>query len=349
MNPAEQSDAAFCISCGDPNPVADGECIDCLREEIEVVKSPSKPVEVERCAHCGAIPVRDHWDQPTTLLEVVEQTAIGAILIPEELEEPDIAVSVREEDKKNYLVEVEVRGEYKGVAVEGQAPVRVRVERVSCDACSRRHGGYYEAIVQVRQEGDEEVTAEQAGEIAEMIEEEVRRVGGLSGSQSYLLKAEARHGGYDYYFGAKPVAKAIANRVADRYGGSTTQSSTLAGREDGEEVYRLTLAVRIPRVRRGSVVAFEGEIVEIYGRQGNRLLGTTVPDGEGRTIEERNLDRARLLEPKLVDVVYAEGGEGQILDPETYDSVQVRLPEGASSGDQVSAVRFEERWVVLDR
>lgn len=345
--PTGEAETAFCIACGDPHPVADGKCIDCLREGIEVLKAPSKPVEVERCVHCGAVPIRDHWDQPTSLLETIEQTALGAVLIPEELADVELGVTVQQEDDKNYIVLVDVHGEYKGVAVEGESPVKVRVKNVTCDTCSRRHGGYYEAIVQVRQEGDEEVLADTAGEITKMIEEEVRRVGGLSGSRSYLLKAEARHGGYDYFFGAKPVAKAVAKRIADRYGGSTTQSSTLAGQEDGQEKYRLTLAVRLPRVGPGSVVAYDDEVIELYGRQGNRLLGKTVPEGEGRTIEERKLEHARILEPKRLDVVYAEAGEGQVLDPETYDSVQVRLPQGMASGDKVWAVRHDRTWVVL--
>lgn len=347
MTEASGSNTAFCISCGDPNPVADGECIECLREEITVVKAPDKPVPVERCVHCGAVPILDHWDQPTSLLEVIEQTALGSILIPQELEDTDLAVGVREEDNKNYVVTVEVHGSYKGVTVEGSAPIKVRLKNVTCKACSRRHGGYFEAIVQVRQEGDDEVDDEQAEDIVQVIQEEVSRAGGLSGSQAYLLKAEARHGGYDYYFGTKQVAKAIAKRIADRYGGSTTHSSTLAGQQDGQDIYRLTIAVRIPRVRPGSVVAYDDEVLEIYGRQGNRLLARTVPEGEGRTIEDRKLEHVRVLDPQRLDVVYAEGGEGQVLDPDTYDSVQVRLPGGVSSGDAVWGVRYEGTWTVM--
>lgn len=339
---------AFCITCGGPDPVADGECADCIREGMDVVRGPDEPVDIERCAHCGAIPVRDTWDQPTTLLEAVEQSAIGAIRVPEGLKDLEIGVRVQERDPKDYVVEVQVAGVYRSVPVEGETPVRVRVKTVSCNACSKRHGGYYEAIVQVRTQGEEDVSDEQAGEIAQMIEEEVRRLGGLSGGQSYLLKAEARHGGYDYYFGAKPVAKAVARRISDRYGGKTTHSTTLAGQQDGQEMHRLTLAVRLPRVRLGAVIGFEDEVLQVYGRQGNRVLAHTVPEGEGRTIEDRNLERAVLLEPQLVDVVYAEEGEGQILDPDSYDAVNVRLPEGVSSGEQVHAVRYEGRWVVFD-
>lgn len=347
MPARSESEAPFCISCGDPHPVAEGKCIDCLREEITVVKAPSRKVSLERCVHCDAVPIREHWDQPTSLLEAIEEAAIGSVLIPEELEEPQISVSTREQDARNYVVNVQVTGSYKEVTVEGSQPVKVRLENVTCDACSRRHGGYYEAIVQVREEGEAEVSDERAGEIAVMIEEEVRRLGGLSGSHSYLLKAEARHGGYDYFFGTKPVAKAVARRIADRYDGSTTHSTTLTGEKDGQEMHRLTIAVRLPEVTRGTVLGYEGEVVEVYGRKGNRVLGKTVPGGEGRTIEERHLERARVLDPKRADVVYAEEGEGQILDPESLESVQVRLPEGVSSGDKVWAVEHDRRWVVM--
>jgi nonsense-mediated mRNA decay protein 3 len=340
-------EAAFCIECGDPDPVADGLCLKCLRETLDIVKGPTAPVEMERCVHCDAVPVREHWDQPTSLLEAIEQAALGSVLIPGELDEPRIAVAARQQDAKNYTVEVEVQGTYKQVAVGGTAPVKVRLQNTACDACSRRHGGYFEATVQVRKDGEGEVTEQEAGDIAVMIEEEVRRLGGLSGSQSYLLKAEARHGGYDYFFGTKAAAKAVAGRIADRYGASKEFTTTLVGERDGQELHRLTVSVRLPRVTPGTVLHYDDEVLEVYGRDGNRILATTVPDEESRTVEERNLEHATVLDPVTVDVVYADEGEGEILDPDSYDSVAVRLPEGVASGDAVRAVRHRSSWWVL--
>lgn len=341
--------AAFCITCGGPEPIADGECEACIREELEVVKGPDAPVRVRRCAHCGAVPIRDSWSQPTSLLEMVEQTAIGAVEVPGKLEDASVGVAVRELDPHRYTVTVDVQGTYRNVDVQGDAAVEVKVDAVTCTACSRRHGGYYEAVVQVRHEGDGEVTDDQAGAIARIIEEAVTRAGGLSGTQGYLLKATSRHGGYDYYFGAKPVAKAVTRRVCERFGATSTSSSTLHGRQDGKDLYRLTLAVRIPRVRPGTIVGYEGEVLEIYARQGNRLLAQTIPEGEGRTIEDRHIDRLVVLEPRTADVVYAEAGEGQVLDPDSLKAVQVRMPADVSSGDQVRVVRYEDQWVVLSR
>ncbi len=56
-----------------------------------------------------------------------------------------------------------------------------------------------------------------------------------------------------------------------------------------------------------------------------------------------------VLEERTADVVYAEAGEGQMLDPDSLKAVQVRMPADVSSGDQVRVVRFEDQWVVLSR
>jgi len=342
------TEEAFCVACGAADPLPGGRCASCVEETVDVVKAPDGPVALERCAHCGSFASSHDVDDAENVVEAVERVAIGSVLIPQRLEDVELGVRTHRRDPSTFEVLVEAAGRYAGeVRLAGEDEVLVNVETISCEACSRRHGGYYEAIVQVRYEGDEEIGDEQAGDIAEMIEEEVRQAGGFSGGQSYLLKATPKHGGYDYYFGAKPVAKSVATRIADTYGGEKTHSTTLAGRKDGEDFHRLTISVRIPKVRPGSVVAFDDEIIRVHGRHGNRLVGKTVPEGDGRTIEKRETGRAEVLEPELVEVVYAEGGEGQVLDPVTYDSVQVRLPEGVETGDELEAVKHRGRLVVL--
>lgn len=348
MTESQGDSESFCIACGAPDPIVEGHCADCIREQVDALQGPGRPVEIERCAHCGAFQAGQNIEDAENVVEAVERAAVGSVKVPANLADVEIGVRTRRRDPQTFGVLVEVEGQYGGtVDIADEEAIRVDVHQISCDACSRRHGGYYEAIVQVRYEGEEEVSDEQAGDIAEIIEEEVRHAGGLSGGQAYLLKATPQHGGYDYYFGAKPVAKSIATRIADTYGGEKTRSTTLAGRRDGEDFHRLTIAVRIPRVRPGSVVGYEDEVIRVHSRHGNRLVGKTVPDGDGRTIEQRDTDRAQVLDTKIVEVVYAEGGEGQVLDPDTLDSVQVRLPEDAKTGDELEAVRYEGRLVVL--
>jgi nonsense-mediated mRNA decay protein 3 len=338
---------AFCISCGDPNPVADGECIECLREDLDVVRGPDGPVDFARCAHCEEISL--DLDKDATLLEAIEHAAVTSVQVPGLLEHPQVGVKTRQREANEYEVTVEVSGDYEGVRVRGEDTVIVRPKTRACDACSRRHGGYFEAIVQVRYEGDERVDEQQAGDIAELIEEEVRHAGGLSGGQSYLLKAIERHGGYDYYFGAKPVANNVARRIADMHGAELNHSTTLAGRKDGEEFHRLTIAVRIPRIRPGDVIGLDGDVIRVHERHGNRIIGREVPGGDGRTIEQRHAENAPILEPELVEVVYGGDGEGQIMVPDTYDTVQVKMPEGMEAGDELEAVYYEQQWIVVGR
>lgn len=340
---------AFCITCGGPDPVADGECADCLREEIDVVRGPGQPVVVEVCQHCGAMPVKDQWKEPRSLQEEVEKAAIGSLKVPGALEDLNIGLRVHERTKDHYTIDVHLEGTYKTVDVTADQTVEVRVRGASCPACSRRHGGYFEAIVQLRQEGDAEVQEDHAGDIAQIIEDEVRRLGGMAGGQSYLLKVEPMHGGFDYYFGTMNVARAVVRRIIDRYGAKTTETISTVGRRDGQDVNRLTIAVKIPEATPGAILGLDDEVLRVQGRKGNRMLTFTIPDGEKRMLEERDLDRARILEPETVDVVYAEAGEGQILEPETYKTIEVRLPREVDMGDQVHAVRYKRDWIVVGK
>lgn len=347
-DPQAPQTATFCVTCGGPDPVADGECKPCLLDELDVVRGPKERVYVEICRHCGATPVRDIWREPSSRRELVEENAIGSLAVPEDLEEMGLALTVDRRTDDHYEITAHVDGTYKGVPVQGEAQVEVRVKGASCPACSRRHGGYFEAIVQVRREGEHDVNDQEAGTIAQIIEEEVGRTGGMAGGQSYLLKAVPMHGGYDYYFGTKAVARAVAKRLMDLYGARMNESFSVVGRVDGKEMRRLTLAVRIPQATPGTYVGFKGEVLQIHGRKGNRLLTRRVEDHAKRMLEDRELDRLTILEPRALDVVYAEGGEGQIMDPETYRTHEVRLPKGVEMGDQVQGIKYEGTWVILD-
>ncbi|MDX1611751.1 MAG: NMD3-related protein, partial [Candidatus Thermoplasmatota archaeon] len=118
---------AFCIRCGGPDPVADGECAECLTRELTVVRAPENRVIVEICRHCGATPYKSSWKAPPSRAELVERSAIKSLAVPEALEDMRLAVHLEEHAEDAFTVLVDVSGTYKGVPVQSEAEVEVRV------------------------------------------------------------------------------------------------------------------------------------------------------------------------------------------------------------------------------
>lgn len=348
MTQRPQSDL-FCVVCGGSDPVADGECAACITRNLEVARAPQKRVYVEVCRHCGAVPVRDGWRTPPSQLELVEQEAIGGVEVHPGVSELKIGVSVEQRDTDTFWTVVDLSGVYRKVPVESEVPVEVRIHGVSCPACSRRHGGYFEATLQLRREGDGEVTEAEARAVDAIVDEEVRRLGGLTGGLSYLLKVEPVHDGFDYVFGTMAAARAVAKRLEKRFAGKAVETVTVHGRRDGRDIHRLTVALKIPLAQPGAYLGLDGELLQVVTRHGNRLLTRRLLDGAKRSLEEREVERALVKEPRVLEVVFNEGGEGQVLDPDTYEAVDVRLPDDVRAGDTVEAVLYEGLWHVVGR
>ncbi len=97
-----------------------------------------------------------------------------------------------------------------------------------CEDCSKKAGGYYEAIIQLRGE-------------REQVEKYLEKIKKTISKDSFVSKIEEIHGGYDIYVGSKDVAF----NVLTKYELKAKRSRTLAGVKEGKKIYRHTFAVRL--------------------------------------------------------------------------------------------------------
>jgi NMD protein affecting ribosome stability and mRNA decay len=97
-----------------------------------------------------------------------------------------------------------------------------------CTDCSRRSGGYFEAIIQLR--GSAEKTAKARDALVARIEE-----------RSFVSKVEQLREGVDVYAGSRKAALEALREMRLKHG----TSAKLFGVKDGRRVYRFTYCVRL--------------------------------------------------------------------------------------------------------
>lgn len=132
------------------------------------------------------------------------------------------SLSYDEENKEvEYIINLA------GNLVQLRRPLKLIIRPVLSIEASRRHGGYYEATIQLR--GDPDKIAKYEKRITRFVVKD-----------SFIAKVSVLKEGVDLQIGSK----AIAIDVLKRLGLKSIRTSTLAGLKNCKKVYRDTFSVR---------------------------------------------------------------------------------------------------------
>lgn len=215
-----------CPSCGaseSEKPFVGNFCIQCYLKLYTPVVVPEE-FKVKLCPRCQALRlgrwVRD-WSYEDVLKYLSSKVKI-------KLENSDVSGSIRE--NKLFL---KISGFEQGQFVELEFQIPIVFVKEVCPSCSRKAGGYYEAVLQLRGKGVEEVL--------EKIEFLVSQA---KGPMDFITKIERRKEGIDVYLGSRKLASRLISELSKDFKFKVRSSIKLHGVKNGKRVYRITYALR---------------------------------------------------------------------------------------------------------
>ncbi|GAA0294733.1 60S ribosomal export protein NMD3 [Halarchaeum salinum] len=346
------SDAAFCPRCGDPVPEgATGHtrreralCNDCYFEDFELVDRPER-VEVTVCAHCGAVDRGRRWEDvgARDYTDIAIESVSEALGVHVEAEDVSWGVDPEQVDETTIKMHCQFSGVVRGEPRVEEFTVPVKIAKQTCQRCGRIAGDYYASVVQVRAVGDRTPTSEETERAREIAEEITGSMEATGDRSAFVTEVTEKPEGLDLKLSDTKIGKNVARKLTEEFGGAYDSSETLVTEdEDGNEVYRVTFAIRLPEFVPGDVIDLadddEGPVL-VRSVQGN-LKGVRLTTGEpfeathevGDAPDARKLGtRADAAETTLVAV--EDANAVQVLDPETYASVTVARPDYLDTDD----------------
>ncbi|TYL39798.1 hypothetical protein CV102_05810 [Natronococcus pandeyae] len=346
---------AFCPRCGDPVPdrsASDADeqapdplrpgtevelCDSCYFDDFDFVDAPDR-IDVQVCARCGAVHRGKRWvdvgakDYTDIAIEEVSE----ALAVHVDVEDVAWQVEPEQIDENTIRMHAYFTGVVRETPVEEQVMVPVKIARQTCARCGRIAGDYYASIVQIRAEDrtptNEEI--ERAKEIANTVVADMEATGDRN---AFVTEMSETDDGLNIKISTNKIGKKISNKMIEEFGGSVNDAETLVTEdEDGNEVYRVTFAVRLPPYIPGDIIDLEddeGGPVLVRSARGN-LKGTRLTTGEryeagyeeGNAPDARRLgDRDDAVETTVVTV--EDENAVQVLDPETYQAKTVARPD----------------------
>jgi NMD protein affecting ribosome stability and mRNA decay len=355
----------FCPRCGETveergaGPTARDRalCTDCYLEEYDLVDAPDR-VEVQVCAQCGAVRRGNSWvdvgaqDYTDVAVDAVREalgvhvdaTAVSWEVAPEQVDETTIRMHCG------------FTGELRGRPLAEEVTVPVKLGRGTCDRCGRIAGGSYASVVQVRAT-DRTPDRDERDSATELAHELVEQHEADGDRQAFVAEIGDVAGGLDIKLSTTQLGDQLARRLVETLGGSYTDHETLVTEdEDGNGVYRLTYAVRLPPYRPGDIIdPADGDGPVLVRAAHHHLTGLRLHTGDPyeTAFDDDDLPDARRLgqrgDATETTVVAVEDDHAvQLLDPESFEAVTVVRPPFFDPGaDTVPVLRADGQVHIL--
>jgi nonsense-mediated mRNA decay protein 3 len=321
---------------GDPRGREASLCDACYFADFDLVDAPDR-IEVAVCATCGAVRRGNSWrdvgarDYTDVAVDEVRE-ALGVHVSARGVE---WGVEPEQVDETTVRMHCHFTGVVRETAVEETVVVPVRISRGTCDRCGRAAGGYHNAIVQVRADG-RTPTDDECDRAVELAERHVAKREADGDREAFVTEVTETDGGVDLKISTTGLGEGVASRIVRELGGEVESYPTLVTEdEDGEAVYRVTYAVRLPRFTPGTVVdPGDGDGPVLVRSASGNLKGVRLTTGDryeaahedGTSPDARRLGSvADAVETAVVAVEDAHAV--QVIDPETHAATTVPRPD----------------------
>ncbi len=206
----------ICPRCGTPGSkreFAGSFCVDCRSSMLKL--DVPRAISIPKCKLCGKVKLKGGWFEQSEkrvgefVLSLVKGKYSGARV---KTDPPEIAFTVNEG----------------GSFLEVKRDFALDFPWATCTDCSRKTGGYFEAIIQLR--GDEEKIRMFAEKLTKRLD---------------ITKIEELKEGLDLY----AISKTKSAYALAKLGLKFTVSNKLFGLRDGPRIYRTTFCVRVDRAK----------------------------------------------------------------------------------------------------
>ncbi len=339
----------LCVECGREREIfRNGVCLECYLRHHSFSSGPTF-IDIPICVHCGSMKYKNTWmNDPFEL--VLKRWVKHFFSIERDLKNVSIEVNCNL-DKEEIPCEITIVGFIDGIEVREKHNVIVRLKRTVCDVCSKRFGGYHEAILQLRA-SQRKLSNQEKEDLKTFIEEMVYSMQEKGNRKLFIADVGEEHGGLDFYLSDKQAAHAIIKKAQEHFGGELKTSSKNIGMKDGRKIYRMTYLLRLFPFKKGDIIDLNGIIYMILSFSKNQVHALELSRWEEHSFNSKDVVSANLLEGvytrKKMIVVNQMKDEIQVMDPDNYEIFEIKKPVGISiKTEMIPIVMLRDRLYII--
>ena len=334
---------SFCPRCGNDTDIfIDNVCRQCFIGDKKLLECPLV-IYATICPVCGSVFRKGKWQSKETENQVILDCVKDNLRINRDARNIDLTLIPEKLDHSRYQVHAGAKAEIRGISLDSGLDTEVRITWETCDTCSRISGGYFEGIVQIR--ADKRIPSkEELDKCISIAEEVAARAQDKGDRLAFIAKTVELDEGMDLYVGLIKLGKQICRAITDSFGGRFTESPKLVGQKNGEDLYRITFALRLPEFMRGDIISVDDTVIEVRSC-GKQVSGIELETGKRFIENYSDLMLIKKLGNKqdavLAVLISDEKTAIQVLDPVSYETVTIKRPEFlcAEPGDEIKIIK----------
>ncbi|MDR3063067.1 MAG: hypothetical protein LBU40_02875 [Methanobrevibacter sp.] len=320
----------FCPECGESEgELIEGICKKCFLKKFKIFNIP-KEIRVTVCPHCNAKYSEGKWiDSNIDETEIIYRALEGAIEVDSIVENEEIILGI--DQIRGTIAEsiVEAKANVFGEEIDQIEKVDVRLINNPCPNCSKKNSGYYEAVIQLR--ADKRDLTHDELKSADIIISKNLNSFFKKDKLAYLSQKDKLKEGIDYYIGSLKSAKKLSLAIKEELGGIIKESPRLISEDKstGKGLYRVWISLRLPIFKKHDFIKYNNKVVQVQSFDGKKIMAVDLNTNEKIAILWKNYDSIEFLKEKEeinnTTVISKSPTKLQILDPETYDVVDIDI------------------------
>ncbi|UCD14320.1 MAG: hypothetical protein JSW60_02595 [Thermoplasmatales archaeon] len=335
----------FCVECGKEEKIfRNGVCIECYIKNKTFTKGPMV-LDLYSCSNCLSYKYKNSWLQES-FGDVLKRHTKDSFQISSELKKLQIKTDCGE-NGKNIPCKVVFSGFLNGHEILEQHFLKVRIKRTICNVCSKQHGGYYEATLQIRADR-RKLSKNELKTIRIIVENIVESLRAKGNRGLFITDIAEERGGLDFYLSEKGPAYTIVKKIQEKFGGEIKQSSKNVGIKDGRQIFRITHLIRLPAFRKGDFISLDHSYFYISSIHGNKVHTIDLSNWSKRVFDSKDLQKTSVLGGKklIKKMIFISQSQNEVqaMDPETYKTFEIKKPKQLTFiSDMVQVVALEEK------
>ena len=318
----------FCVECGKEGEIyKDGVCIECYLKNHSFSRGP-KLIDIVYCSHCNSYKYKNTWFlEPFE--EVLKKWIFHSFQISKELTNVVIEPKCKESSDGVHC-RIVINGMLDGNQISESHDVIVYLKKSVCDVCSKRFGGYHEAVIQVRG-NNKTLSKKDISEIQKFVENEVQFIFEKGNRALFITDIGIERGGVDFFLSDKGSALTIAKKLQKKHGAELKISSKNIGMKDSRQIYRMTYLVRLPDYCEGDIIKLKNSKYFISSISGSKVHLYNIISFEEKVVDSKEMMDVNIIGGMdlIVDmiVVSQTDDELQVMDQKTYQTHYVKKPQ----------------------
>ena len=335
----------FCVECGKEGLIfKEGVCINCYLKTHSFTKGPSI-IDLPVCAHCNSYKYKNTWTLEL-FNDVIRRTVKNNFTISKELNKTDINTECSGQ-KDRLQCKIIISGFINNHEISEEHEVLVRLKKTVCDVCSKKFGGYHEAIFQIRAV-KRKLNKEEINNIVLSVEGLVENLQAKGNRGLFITDRGEEHGGVDFFLSDKGAALTIAKKIQEQYGGEIKQSSKNVGMKDSKQVYKMTYLLRLPLYKKGDFIKINNSYYQIITIQKNSLKILNLSNWEEKIVDSNQIKNFKIIggNELVKEMIFVSQTENdvQIMDPKTYQIITINKPKNQKiNSKNVKVIKFENQ------